>query len=57
MKNKRQSASFSTRKQDKVISGKDPRQSFWRRITMQLAAIFLIIVFLASECETILPVE
>jgi hypothetical protein len=31
--------------------------SFWRRITMQLAAIFLIIIFLASECATLLPME
>jgi hypothetical protein len=57
MKNKSKSASLSTRKQDTVYSGKDHRQSFWRRITMQLVAIFLVIVFLASECATILPIE
>jgi hypothetical protein len=57
MKNNRKSASLSTMKQGKVNSGKDRRQSFWRRITMQLVAIFLVIVFLASECATILPIE
>jgi uncharacterized membrane protein len=57
MKNKRQNASFSTRNQGKVNSEKDSRQSFRRRITIQLAAIFLIIVFLAGECATLFPVE
>jgi hypothetical protein len=57
MKNNRKSASLSTMKQGKVNSGKDRRQNDWRRITMQLVAIFLVIVFLASECATILPME
>lgn len=29
----------------------------WRKIGLRLAAIFLVIVFLASECAAILPVE
>ena len=57
MKNKRRSASLSTQNPGKVNDEKDPRQSFWRRTMMQLAATFLIVVFLASECATILPVE
>jgi hypothetical protein len=54
MKSKIKSTSLSTQNQGKV---NDRRQAFWRRTIMQLAAIFLIIVFLASECATILPVE
>lgn len=29
----------------------------WRRIGLRLAAIILLIVFLAGECATLIPVE
>ena len=32
------------------------RMGDWRKIGLRLAAIFLIIVFLASECAALLPV-
>jgi len=39
-------------------NGKDDRQpETKRKIWMQLAAVFLIIVFLASECATLIPLE
>jgi len=37
--------------------GNGRRPMPWRRIGLRLAAIFLVIVFLASECATLLPVE
>jgi hypothetical protein len=45
----------------KAQSGKnkenDRRQINWRLIGLRLAAIFLVIVFLASECSMLLPLE
>jgi hypothetical protein len=57
MKIKSKSASSSTKDQSKIIIGFAPRQKNWRQIRMQLAAIFLVIVFLASECATLLPMD
>ena len=57
MKNKSKSASLSTKDQSKINTENDHRRKGWRQIRLQLAAIFLVIVFLASECATILPVE
>jgi hypothetical protein len=57
MKNKNKSALRSTRNQDKINNENDRRQAFWRRIKLQLAAIFLVVVFLDSECVTLLPTE
>jgi hypothetical protein len=36
---------------------KDERQKVWRSVGLRLAAILLIIVFLASECASLLPGE
>jgi hypothetical protein len=57
MKNKSKSAPLSTKDQGKINIENDRRRKAWRQIRLQLAAIFLVIVFLASECATILPVE
>jgi hypothetical protein len=57
MKNTSKSASLPTKDQSKINSQNNGRQKTWRRIRLQLAAIFLVIVFLASECATLLPVE
>jgi hypothetical protein len=57
MKIKSKDASSSTKDQSKIIIESAPRQKNWRQIRMQLAAIFLVIVFLASECATLLPME
>lgn len=40
------------------ITGEDDRRRESRRqIWLRLVAIFLVIVFLASECATLLPIE
>jgi hypothetical protein len=57
MKIKSKSASLSTKDQSKINIENDRRRKGWRQIRLQLAAIFLVIVFLASECATLLPVE
>ena len=38
----------------KSVNAKDQRSKTWRLIALRLAAIFLIIVFLASECAPML---
>jgi len=35
----------------------DLRREVRRRIWLRIAAIFLIVTFLASECATLLPIE
>jgi hypothetical protein len=57
MKTRRKGTSVPVRDQNKRNKEKDDHQSFWRRFRLQLAAIFLAIVFLASEYATLLPVE
>jgi hypothetical protein len=57
MKLKRTSASLSAKAQSKINGENDSRRKVWRQIWLRLAAIFLVIVFLASECATLLPVE
>ncbi len=57
MKIKNNGTSLSTKDQSKINSENDRRRKDWRQIRLQLAAIFLVIVFLASECATLLPME
>jgi hypothetical protein len=57
MKNTSKSASLPTKDQSKVNSQNGSRQKTWRQIRLQLVAVFLVIVFLASECAALLPVE
>ncbi len=35
----------------------DRRSINWKRVGLRLAAMILLIVFLASECATLIPVE
>jgi hypothetical protein len=57
MKIQSKSTSSSKKGQSKANSEKDYHQIPWRRIGFRLAAIFLVIVFFASECATLLPLE
>jgi hypothetical protein len=57
MKIKSKSTLLSTKDQSKINIENDRRRKTWRQIRLQLATIFLVIVFLASECATLLPVE
>ncbi len=57
MKNKIKSTSLFTKDQNKINTENDRRRKNWRTIWLRLTTIFLIIVFLASECATLLPVE
>ncbi len=55
MKPKNNSASLPEKDQNKSKRENDHRQTNWRQIGLRLAAIFLVIVFLAGECATLLP--
>lgn len=57
MKIKSNDASSSAKDQSKINIESNVHRKNWRQIRMQLAAIFLVIVFLASECATLLPIE
>jgi hypothetical protein len=57
MKIRGKSASLSAKAQSKINSDNDRCRKAWRQIGLRLTAIFLVIVFLASECATLLPVE
>jgi hypothetical protein len=57
MKSKRKKVSLPVKDQARVNAEKDRRRKVWRKVGLQLIAIFLVIVFLAGECATILPVE
>lgn len=57
MKLKRKIAPLSAKSQSKITSDDDRRRETRRRIWPRIAAIFLVIVFLASECATLLPME
>lgn len=57
MKSKDERTSLSKKKQNKTTREHGGRQKAWRRIRLQLVAVFLVIVFLASECVALLPVE
>ncbi len=57
MKLKNTNALVSAKAKSKKNSGNDSRRKAGRKIWLRLAAIFLVIVFLASECATLLPLE
>jgi cell division septal protein FtsQ len=57
MKLKNTNTLVSAKAQSKTNSENDSRRKARRKIWLRLAAIFLVIVFLASECATLLPVE
>lgn len=56
MKPKNGYGSITVKAQGKVSNEEDGRRKRLRVIGVRLAAIFLVIVFLASECAAILPV-
>jgi hypothetical protein len=56
MKPKNGYGSITVKAQGKVSNEEDGRRNRLRVIGVRLAAIFLVIVFLASECAAILPV-
>ena len=55
MKAKRKTAPTLTQSQNKEAEEKNRRLKVHRQIWMRVAAIFLIVVFLASECATLMP--
>jgi hypothetical protein len=57
MKPKSKSATISTKDPIKANSENNRPPKEWRKIGLRLAAIFLIIVFIASECAALIPVE
>ena len=57
MKTKSKSTPFATKDGIKANDqANNNRRVEWRKIGLRLAAIFLAIVFLASECAVLLPV-
>lgn len=58
MKLKSTNASVSVKAQRKINNdAADIQRKARRQLWLRLAAIFLVIVFLASECATLIPVE
>jgi hypothetical protein len=57
MKIKSKSISSPVKDQSKTNIEPNVHRKKWKRIRIQLAAIFLVIVFLASECAALLPME
>jgi hypothetical protein len=55
MKPKTTNASLSEKDQNKIKNENDHHQKNWRQVGLRLAAIFLVIVFLAGECSVLLP--
>jgi len=56
MKPNSKNASLSTKVPIKANSENNRPPKEWRKIGLRLAAIFMIIAFLASECAALLPV-
>jgi len=50
-------SSRPTRHGNKVDPGNDHRREIQRQIWLRLVAVFLAVVFIASECAILLPVE
>ena len=48
---------FSDKKPRNQIQVENERREARRRFWLRVAAILLILVFLASECSTLLPIE
>ena len=57
MKLNNKSISSAAKAECKTRGENDRKRKGWRQIWLRLAAIFLIIIFLAAECATLLPVE
>jgi hypothetical protein len=57
MKLKNTNALVSAKAQNKTNREDDSRRKARRKDWLRLAAIFLVIVFLASECAILLPMQ
>jgi hypothetical protein len=57
MKGSNDKFQFSARGQRSITNNNDLHRKSRRKVWLRLAAIFLIIVFLASECATLLPMK
>jgi hypothetical protein len=57
MKGSNDKLKLSARGQRSITNNNDFHRKNRRKVWLRLAAIFLIIVFLASECATLLPLE
>jgi hypothetical protein len=57
MKIKNKTAQLPSKSQSKNDDNNDRRAETRKRIWIQVGAVFLIIVFLASECATLMPLD
>ena len=57
MRSKNMNVSTNAKPQNKTNSENDQYRKAFRQIGIRLAAVFLIIVFLASECAALMPVD
>ena len=57
MKNNDRSASSPEIDRNKTNIESDIHRKNWRQIRIQLAVIFLIIIFLAGECAALIPLN
>jgi hypothetical protein len=57
MKGSNDKLKFPARGQRSIPNNNDLQRKSRRKVWLRLAAIFLIIVFLASECATLLPLK
>jgi hypothetical protein len=57
MRPKKPNGSIPAQAQVKVDSGNDHSRNRLRLIGLRLAAIFLVIVFIAGECAVLLPAQ
>ncbi len=57
MRSKNTNSSIPSKAQSKASSENDQSRARLRLIGIRLAAIFLVIVFIAGECAALLPVQ
>ncbi len=57
MRLKNTAALLNAKTQSKINNKNDNRRKARHKIWLRMAAIFLVVVFLASECATLLPME
>ncbi|MCX6078251.1 MAG: hypothetical protein NTW32_01845 [Chloroflexi bacterium] len=57
MKLKSKRAAMPVNAQSQIKSEAEPNFKTWRQTGLRLVAVFLIIVFLASECAALMPVQ
>ena len=57
MRLKNTAASLNAKTPGRINSQNDNRRRARHQIWLRLAAIFMVVIFLASECATLLPLE